>query len=379
MKNSDSRYWLIPLLAAFAIYLPLSSISPSPEQEQPAQQLPASVQLVPLPPPPPPPRGRVSGEAAKLLCDYFGSKRNLNQGQKQARPTGPPDFDPKNLKGDYCRVKSIPELDRGGKPKYKVEYLIAIVPDPKDTRLDYQFDRCLDAIQRAIGKANYTFDRYWLPWDRSRTTAPVALATDPRTPQMEMARRHLYEPGVILFRDRKVHNRLLLLFLVGETPTGGIHKVAFKNALYQIEELDRWKGSKEEKELRVMGPHFSGSDTSLAILLKAWITEYEHKYVTPLKVRIVSRGVIAADKDLLETIATRKVSVSFHSTLVKRQIAIDLFNEYLKDRDSWINRGDGPQIALLSESDTASGQRARDQEQKQNKYSRKPYARYFRG
>ena len=62
---------------------------------------------------------------------------------------------------------------------------------------------------------------------------------------MAMATRYLYEPGVILFRDRKGGNRLLLLFVVGETPTGGIHKVAFQNALWQIEELAGWRESRD--------------------------------------------------------------------------------------------------------------------------------------
>jgi hypothetical protein len=137
VKDSNSNNFLIMLLAAFAIYLPLSSTSSAPERPQ----SPALVQMGTLATPTPTPEpGQVPGEAARLLCDFFGSKPDLDQdaqgrnsGQKQARPTGPQDFDPKNLRGDYCRVKSIPDLNRGGHPapdKYDLEYLIVTVPDP---------------------------------------------------------------------------------------------------------------------------------------------------------------------------------------------------------------------------------------------------------
>jgi hypothetical protein len=405
MKNSDSRYWLIPLLAAFAIYVPLSSAPPSPDQQPSAQpQFPALVQLVPLPTPTPTPapapaQDRAPGEAAKLLCDYFGSKQNLDQ-DAQGR-TGPQDFDPKNLRGDYCRVKSIKELNRGGQPapdkqgsdKYDIEYMIATLPDPKDSRFDHLFDRYQDAIQRAIGRAGYIFDRYWLPWDRSRTAAPVVSPTDPRAPQMAMATRHLYEPGVILFRhikdgtssndgtsskdgtssndgtSSKDSNRLLLLFLVGETPTSGIHKVAFRNALWQIEKIAGWEESKtekeeskaEKKELRILSPCFSGSDASLATLLKAWIDE--HKNLAGLEVRIFSGSAITVREDLLEEIAPGKVS--FQATVIHNERAMDKFYEYLEDRDSWSNRNDsGPRVAWLSEAVTASGQRVSKKERK---------------
>src|SRR5262249_46347054 len=236
------------------------------------------------PTPTPTPRpGLVPGEAAKLLCDFFGSKPDMDQdgqgrnsGQKQARPTGPADFDPKNLRGDYCRilnqVKYLPASD------FKTEYMIATVPDPINSRLDHQFDRYLDAIQQAIAAAGYTFDPHSLPWNISKPTAPVFLLAEPKTPQPPP--RHLYEPGVILFRGNKI---LLLLFLVGETPTGGIHRVAFQNALWQIGELDGWKRSgttheteeTAKKTLRIVGPSFSGSAYSLESLLRSWIGEYK--------------------------------------------------------------------------------------------------------
>src|SRR5262249_14846462 len=250
MKNSDSNIYLIPLLAALAIYLPFSFTSSGPDrrsQEQP--QSPSLMRMGTLATPTPTPTpGRVSGEAARLLCDFFALKpepdrdtQDQSGGRKQDQPEALRDVDPKNLKGDYCRVKSIRDLTRLeylGAYDYKIEYIIATLPDPIDSRLDYMFDRNLDAIQRAIAEAGYTFDRYSLPWDRNSAASSVVLPADPNTTQTPA--RHLYEPGVILFRGRD-RLSLLFLFLVGETPTGGINQVAFQNALRQIEELDDWK------------------------------------------------------------------------------------------------------------------------------------------
>jgi hypothetical protein len=169
MKNSSSNDWLIPLLAAFAIYIPLSTTAPSPDQQSSAQpQSPALIQMVPAATPTPTPGpGRVSGEAARLLCDFFGlepdqsQKVGLNPQQKSEIET---------WRGDYCRIKSVLNSKVSKRPPPsgygEIEYLIATVPDPKDTRLDHQFDRALDAIRRALESADYTFDRFWLPWDR---------------------------------------------------------------------------------------------------------------------------------------------------------------------------------------------------------------------
>src|SRR5262249_34925597 len=277
MKNSNSNDWLIPLLAAFAIYLPLSTAAPSPDQQSSAQtQSPAFIQMIPTATPTPTPTpgpGQVPGEAARLLCDFFGLEpdqdRNagLNPEQKS---------EAESRRGDYCRIKSALSSKGSKRPPPsgydEIKYLIATVPDPKDTRLDHQFDRALDAIRRAFESADYIFDRYWLPWDKSKTVAPPISPADPKTAQM--ATRHLREPGVILFRHSKSKG-LLALFLVGETPTGGIHRVAFQNALRQIEELPSRVGSMteapaEESRLRILGPYFSSSANSLAILLKGW-------------------------------------------------------------------------------------------------------------
>src|SRR5262245_43214679 len=361
MKNSSSNDWLIPLLAAFAIYVPLSTTAPSPDQRSSAQsQSPALIQMVPAATPTPTPGpGRVSGEGARLLCDFFGlkpdqsQKAGLNPQQKAEVET---------RKGDYCRIKSVLNSKVSKRPPPsgydEIEYLIATVPDPNDTRLDHQFDRALDAIRRALESADYTFDRFWLPWDRSRTVTSPISTVDPRIAQM--ATRHLRDPGVILFRDSR-SKKLLLLFLVGETPTGGIHRVAFQNALRQIKELPRRVGSMTEepaqkKPLLILGPYFPSSANSLAILLKGWMDGQK----SPPNFRIITGSTGLIDKDyFLNYLAPAEVS--FYTTVINAEQVINLFNTYLSNLDPQIrplNDGSPARayIAVLSEAGTGVGQ-----------------------
>ena len=53
------------------------------------------------------------------------------------------------------------------------------------------------------------------------------------------------------------------MFVVGETPTGGIDRAQFHNAREYIKHLHTL-----EKSLLILGPQFSGSFRSLAELLK---------------------------------------------------------------------------------------------------------------
>lgn len=186
----------------------------------------------------------------------------------------------------------IEEFYHGGNPSqptkgtarmqsdWAVDSIIAAVPDPVESALGNQFDNFLDAIQRALADSHYALDRFRNPWPLpaaggesfgaykkgsyggadSDTIAKPAYAT---------------EPGMMLFRDSQ-GRRLMVVFLVGETPTRGIHKSAFKNALGQALEIanahpsippaDRTaKGS--GAVIKAMGPSFSGSADSMKFAL----------------------------------------------------------------------------------------------------------------
>ena len=84
-------------------------------------------------------------------------------------------------------------------------------------------------------------------------------------------------PGLILFRDNE-NSRLLVVFLVGETPTTGVHKSAFESALKQVSELPKYApqatciaGLDCQSEIKIIGPSFSGSATSIRLSLEEWL------------------------------------------------------------------------------------------------------------
>lgn len=109
---------------------------------------------------------------------------------------------------------------------YNIEFLIATVPDPIDSRLPNFFDSFAESIGSAAEAAHYTLDSFALPWME---------ANDGDQKRPPLWRQTLYDsvPGLILFRNPH-ELELLLIFLVGETPTTGIHKQAMFSALDQM-------------------------------------------------------------------------------------------------------------------------------------------------
>src|SRR5438034_1170497 len=112
---------------------------------------------------------------------------------------------------------------------YALEFLVATVPDPVDSQVGWLFDVYLDAIQHAIVTNDYVLDRYTLPWECTREAEKDRA-------DGSLVRPHEDRPGVVMFRHLS-EQRLLVLFLVGETPTWGIHKKAFAHALDKITEF----------------------------------------------------------------------------------------------------------------------------------------------
>lgn len=164
---------------------------------------------------------------------------------------------------------------------YRVTTMIATLADPKDSRLGYDFDMALEAIQRAIESEGYSLDRFRFPWIDE---APVTLT--PTTPAATKHRgtRHERQPGTILYRmDRRQGaageadppQDLLLLMIVGETPTWGIQFEALQTSLSIAWLLDCKRNDAgldydREPVIRILGPTFSGTADSLARGLKTW-------------------------------------------------------------------------------------------------------------
>ncbi len=226
--------------------------------------------------------------------------------------------------------------------------LIATLPDPVDAaNLNYTYDRYLDAIQRAMEGAGYLLDRFDLPWLDPAGPPAAANAVEPRF------RR---EPGRLLFRSRIRGDDPLpppaFVFIVGETPTAGIHKAAFVHA---VQELSAVCANGESEPIRILGPSFSGSATSLHALMRAFAAR---EFV------IVSGSATAIDSAEL----TRGVNAVFQTTIAQDIDARNRLLAFIAQREErrpynrlrrlWSNSGEAaPQIkvALLVESNTAFG------------------------
>ncbi len=178
--------------------------------------------------------------ALELLADHFG----LEAAGKRA-----------------LRLKDVRDAASGN--GVTVRFLVATVPDPIDSFAGWQFDPIVDAIQQAATESHFSLDRFAIP----DLDAPADA--DDRT----TAKRRLHEqqPGVILFRDtgdsyytpsRTLRKELLVVFLVAETATFGVHQGAFREA---VRFAAQWEPN---NEISVLGPTFSGSSASIATALK---------------------------------------------------------------------------------------------------------------
>src|SRR5262249_23832602 len=129
---------------------------------------------------------------------------------------------------------SVPRTSRNS-----VRFVIAFIPDPVHTHLSLLFDRGVNAIELAVQDQGYAFDRSILPWK-----IPPQSGGDSKSERVSSgsaSARELF-PGLLIFR--KAGSAIppadasgcpardsLFVFLVAETPTGGIRSAQFQNAL----------------------------------------------------------------------------------------------------------------------------------------------------
>jgi hypothetical protein len=144
----------------------------------------------------------------------------------------------------------------------QLETLIATIPDPLHTRMSLMTDRSLDAIQGGAFEAGWEMATQWLPWTAKAGQIPEVPSGETAAPQIDLEQM----PGLIVFRRQFVHpyevNRLLFIFVVGETPTAGINGFQFTAAKHYID------GLSGASQISILGPTFSGSFMSLTKLIE---------------------------------------------------------------------------------------------------------------
>src|ERR1035441_1056413 len=242
-------------------------------------------------------------------------------------------------------------------PKPQIKVLIATVPDPELTHMALSFDRYIESITWAVADGDgaderYTFEGFWFPWrvDDKEETDPEKR----RAAQADQEER-LTKPGLLLFRRRvdpdrlDPLDRLLLVFLVGETPTSGINRIAFHNAW-------NYATSLKTKDLEIcgsgacmgiLGPSFSGSVPSLSRLLRrarvdqpgSWVSEPVRNSNPPEKIFVISGAVTSPPK---------LPGFDFCTTVESDVNAVLAFRDYLGSKAG--------RFAFLVEDETAYGE-----------------------
>ena len=143
---------------------------------------------------------------------------------------------------------------------------ILIAPNPVETHLPLVFDRLVDAVQQAVQDSGFNFDSAWFPWNSSqKSDKPQSEPQQSADLDAEM----YAQPGIIVFRHgaetqnfADAYTQGVVIFVVAEQPTGGVNDVQFAHAI-------AWAKALRSRPLRIIGPTFSGTLSSLQHALLA--------------------------------------------------------------------------------------------------------------
>jgi hypothetical protein len=210
----------------------------------------------------------------------------------------------------------------------ELRFVIATVPDPKNSPYTLQFDRMLESIQLGAGESGYSLERFWLPWD----SEPVPPDSDFLLHQQhqDWLSRLEENPGVLIFRANKpTLPARLCIFIVAENPVTGINRVEFRNAVAMVPDLNR-------SAIKILGPAFSGSVTSLGLS----IADEQLAQDSQHKLSVVT-GTATAVK------GPGNKNVTYRRLIGDDQLAIQTFLAYATKKTSCDH------LAFLSEAGTA--------------------------
>lgn len=234
---------------------------------------------------------------------------------------------PFNVLSDFLDVSPVDAYSpwpAGDDPRklYKANFLIVLVPEPFAPPFRYKFDTYVDAVQRAAETADLILDRFDLPWSPGagdsqgfKLGEEIGIGLEPNLggssapfASLKPKVQTQNEPGVLLFRSARAKDaKLLLVFLVGETPTWGVRKEALTKSLNWIAWLsDFWnsesfpqrfprRGTDGPLRIRIVGPSFSGSAESLAFALEDWLSS--QKVSLKPDIKIVSGTATSISRD----------------------------------------------------------------------------------
>ncbi len=278
------------------------------------------------------------------------------------------------LPGTFCKAQEIfKEAHARG---FNLQFIVATLPDPIDSRFAFSFDQYVESIEAAVQSAGFVSDRVsdiWADRQAARDSETEASpAADSARPGLLLFRREVFEkPGV-----EEAKRDLLLTFLVGESPTWGVQKPALAAALDLEKSYERATASvapprtaPRRYPIRILGPSSSGATDSLRIGLREWFkTQCKDSFPAPVAgVEVISGSATSPDNLLaFDALARelpslckkgplyRDIEVTFHATVNPDDLAITFALDYLRNT----LRARDCDIALLTEGTTDYGQDA---------------------
>ncbi len=271
----------------------------------------------------------------------------------------------------------------------QVRCLVVTVPDPVESVASARFDEFLDVVQRGIELQEFVLDRTLLPWepatkdresalDRTSRIRWDRLGLDFQIDTTRLARQDRARPGLMVFKKALLPGSeppgtptVVLAFLVRESPILGVEKAELARSLDLIDQFFYHKLTGESEQvlnekgnpvlekdqspllrktcrqvLHIVGPCFSGSQTSIQFALGAWKNPDDRSY----HFRIISGGANQVEKTRLENLfaANHRHRLTFHSMVHPVKLVMDEMLGYLEKSLGY----EATRVAVLVESNS---------------------------
>jgi hypothetical protein len=296
----------------------------------------------------------------RQYCENGIGKGDNDASEKEAGRTGKEDED--------ATEKGVGEKRKVKCRLQPENFVIAIVPDPVHTHLALYFDRTIDTIEEALQDDGYNFYQAIVPWDQEAHPQPDDFKLRLDAKEYQEGKEHF--PGVMLFTPSgdlfgptsvvvDAPKDPLAVMLVAESPTAGVNKEQFLNAIGQIKQLTPVTETAKIK-LKILGPTFSGSLTSLKNLLSCGKgtngKDTNEKDLPCFGSSTILSGTISG-REAVDDFHYRppNVNATFDTFQETDAVMLERFIEFIAGKSYGDRNYDVRHIAELSEDETAYG------------------------
>jgi hypothetical protein len=222
------------------------------------------------------------------------------------------------------------------RPAPRIDSMIVTVPNPDYGHLAVYFDQSMDAIVSAAAAEGYFRETFWFPWTPRTDDEGSSAGHEKRSTEVTFDDPEA--PGFVVFSRRDERQlqgplRLLVVFVVGESPVHGIAGDALLAA------LEIGAALHPEQRPLVLGPFFTGAARSLGQALRSF-QQSDPRAARAVVVTGAATGSSVAG-DLDGTDFSRRVATDQHLfEFVARRLAEESASS---------------QVAVLAETDTIFG------------------------